>query len=318
MGADGGSVTLIIILIIIGLLVLNSMIMVVGQQTVAVTEIFGRFADVKPAGLRFKFPWPVSVEARMPSGRRMSMRLRELRHTVSVKTADNAFVDFPVAVQFRVRPDRVKEAFYELEDPEGQITSFVLNVVRAEGAKSSLEDLYTAKLAVELAVKQELGERLAAYGYDIVNVLVDQPQPSEEVQRAFNRVIAARREQEAARNLAEAERIRRVGIALAEKESKQLQGEGIAQQRLAIANGYRDAMENLKHVMPDVSEETILAMLMMTNHWDTIRDAAQAEGNVILLNGSGESAMQDLAKLAAAFRMTARDGTTPAQDPTQP
>ncbi len=297
--------TVFVIVMVLGVLLLlwlGSTVMIVGQQTVAITEVFGRFAAVKPSGLRFKLPWPISAERFPATGERMSLRLRELRQTVSVKTADNAFVNFPVAVQFRVRPDRVKEAFYELEDPEGQIASFVLNVVRSQGAKSSLEDLYTAKQAVEDAVKQELGDRLGAYGYQIVNVLVDQPEPSPEVQDAFNRVIAAQREQEAARNLAEAERIRLVGVAQAERESKRLQGEGIAQQRLAIANGYREAMVNLQEAMPGVPEQTILAMLMMTNHWDTVRDAAHAHGNVILMNGSGDTAMRDLAHVAAAFK----------------
>ena len=71
---------------------------------------------------------------------------------------------------------------------------------------------------------------MSEYGYDIVNVLVDEPQPSPEVQAAFNRVIAAQREREAAENEAEAQRIRLVGVAEAEKTSKRLQGEGIAAQ----------------------------------------------------------------------------------------
>ena len=60
-------------------------------------------------------------------------------------------------------------------------------------------------------------------------------------------------------------------------------------------------MDMLKEAMPGSREETILAMLMMTNHWDTIRDAASGPGNVIMVNGSGEQATQDIARLAAAF-----------------
>ena len=135
-------------------------------------------------------------------------------------------------------------------------------------------------------------------------MLVDEPQPSREVQNAFNRVIAAQREKEAAENEAEAQRIRLVGIAEAEKTSKRLQGEGIAAQRLAIAEGYHEAMDKLKEAMPETREETILAMLMMTNHWDTIRDAAAGPGNIIMVNGSGEQATQDLARMSAAFQAT--------------
>ncbi len=284
---------------------LASCVLVVKQKTAAVVELFGRFHAVKLPGLRLKAPWPLAMERRNPDGSRVNLRLRELKEHVSVKTRDNAFVSFPVAVQYRVMDARIQEAFYELDDPEGQIVSFVLNVVRTEGAKLTLEELYTAKAHVELAVKEELEERMSSYGFEIVNVLVDEPQPSIEVQNAFNRVIAAQREMEAAKNEAEAQRIRLVGVAEAEKTSKRLQGEGIAAQRLAIAEGYHEAMDKLKVAMPETREETILAMLMMTNHWDTIRDAASGPGNVIMVNGSGEQATQDLARMSAAFQATA-------------
>ncbi len=294
---------LILLLFLFTLLAwLTTSVMVVGQKTAAIIEVFGRFYTVKMAGLRLKYPWPIGIERRDGRNQRTSLRLLEMNEVVSVKTTDKLFVSFPVAVQYRVMSSRVAEAFYELEDAVAQIGSFVLNVVRTEGAKMSLEQLYTAKQSVEDAVKTELSERMSEYGFEIVNVLVDEPQPSEEVQNSFNTVIAAKREKEAAENEAAAERIRLVGIAEAEKTSKRLQGEGIAAQRLAIATGYNEAMSKLKAAMPGVTEETILSMLMMTNHWDTIRDAAAHPGNVIMVNGSGDSAMTELANLAASFR----------------
>ncbi len=61
----------------------------------------------------------------------------------------------------------------------------------------------------------------------------------------------------------------------------------------------------LRDAMPGVSEEVILSMLMMTNHWDTIRDAAAHPGNVIMVNGSGETALNDLVNMAAALKSMA-------------
>jgi hypothetical protein len=53
-----------------------------------------------------------------------------------------------------------------------------------------------------------------------------------------------------------------------------LQAETIAAQRLVIAEGDQETMCELEGPMTGVSEETILTMLMRTNHGDTIRDAA--------------------------------------------
>ncbi|MEM6962346.1 MAG: SPFH domain-containing protein [Myxococcota bacterium] len=297
------NITLICAVIIL-LAWLSTSVLIVKQKTAAIIEVFGQYHDVKRAGLRFKFPAPIALERRSPGGERVNLRLCELKEFVSVKTVDNAFVSFPVAVQYRVMENRIKEAFYELDNPTGQIVSFVLNVVRAEGAKLTLEQLYTAKQDVENAVKAELQQRMQEYGYEIANVLVDEPQPSPEVQSAFNRVIAAQREREAAENEADAQRIRMVGIAEAEKTSKRLQGEGIAAQRLAIAEGYHDAVEKLRQSMPGTDESIILSMLMMTNHWDTIRDASSNPGNVIMVNGAGNTVMEDLSKMSAAFKAT--------------
>ena len=102
---------------------LSTSIMVVKQKTAVIVEVFGRFHTVKDAGLRLKYPYPIAVERRTPVGTRVNLRLRELKEHVSVKTRDNAFVSFPVAVQYRVNPMRIKEAFYELDDAQGQIVS---------------------------------------------------------------------------------------------------------------------------------------------------------------------------------------------------
>jgi hypothetical protein len=99
---------------------------------------------------------------------------------------------------------------------------------------------------------------------------------------------------------------RRPAISALVPSSQRHRHEGIAAQRLAIAEGYHEAMDKLKEAMPETREETILAMLMMTNHWDTIRDAAAGPGNIIMVNGSGEQATQDLARMSAAFQPTGK------------
>ena len=290
------------ILVILALAWLSSTVLIVHQQTARVIEVFGRFYQIKHAGLRFKFPWPVAASAG-----ELSLRLHELRSEVSVKTKDNVFVTFPVAVQYRVIAERVTEAFYQLNEPQRQIESFILNIVRTSAAVMTLDELYTERHTVSDEIRTELSERMQDYGYRIESVLVDEPQPSADVRSAFNRVIAAAREKEAARELGEAERIRIEAKAKAEAESKRLQGQGIAQQREEIAKGLREAVDVLKDSMPGIPENVILAMLMMTNQFDTIRDAAQAPGSIILMPYAGDSAITDIAKLSAAFQ-AARSG----------
>lgn len=189
----------------------------------------------------------------------------------------------PVTVQYRAsnEPEGAVKAHYELENLEQQIKSYILNNVRQTASGMNMADLYANRDAMEQQVQDALSERFAKYGYIIENVLVDEPQPSEEVRNAFNRVIASERLKEAATNEAEAERIRLVGAAKAEAESKKLQGEGMAEMREAIAKGLEEAMKTMTGAGLD--EQQAIAFLNETNRQDTITTAA-AHGNLVIVD----------------------------------
>jgi regulator of protease activity HflC (stomatin/prohibitin superfamily) len=203
----------------------------------------------------------------------------------------------PVKVQYRASDDGVGavKAHYELEAPEKQIASYVLNNVRQTASGMEMTDLYANRDAVEQEVQLALSAQFARFGYIIENVLVDEPQPSTEVRDAFNQVIASKRLMEAARNEAEAQRIKLVGAAQAEAESKKLQGEGMAQMREAIARGLEEAMRTMQNA--GLSTEQSIQLLSDTNRLDTITSAA-AHGNTIILD-AGQN--RDLAGVAAVL-----------------
>jgi regulator of protease activity HflC (stomatin/prohibitin superfamily) len=63
---------------------------------------------------------------------------------------------------------------------------------------------------------------------------------------AMNRVVESEKLKEAAYNEADAEKIKQVKEAEAEKESKILLGEGMAGQRMAIAKGFKESVDMIK------------------------------------------------------------------------
>jgi regulator of protease activity HflC (stomatin/prohibitin superfamily) len=278
-------------LFIVVLVAAPSMIYIVKGKTAAILETFGRphTGAVFP-GLRVKWPYPItSIVARI------NLQLQEIHADVSVKTSDNAFMTLPVKVQYRASDDAAGavKAHYELEAPEKQITSYVLNNVRQTASGMEMTELYANRDSVEQQVQEALSEQFARFGYVIENVLVDEPQPSIEVRDAFNKVIASKRLMEAARNEAEAERIKLVGAAQAEAESKKLQGEGMAQMREAIARGLEEAMKTMAKA--GLSSEQAVQLLTDTNRIDAITSAA-AHGNTIIIDAG---ANRDMASTAA-------------------
>ncbi len=267
-------------------------VFIVKGKTAAILETFGKpHTQAVFPGLRLKWPAPITVIVA-----RINLQLQEIHADVSVKTSDNAFMTLPVKVQYRASDDPVGavKAHYELEQPEKQITSYVLNNVRQTASGMEMTELYANRDAVEQQVQVALSEQFARFGYIIENVLVDEPQPSAEVRDAFNKVIASKRLMEAARNEAEAERIKLVGAAQAEAESKKLQGEGMAKMREAIAVGLEEAMKTMARA--GLNPQESISFLTDTNRIDAITTAS-THGNVILMDVGEQKSIATTAAL---------------------
>lgn len=223
------------ILIFVGVLLILSGLFIVKQQTSAIIERFGRFLAIRQSGLHIKIPLIDRVAGRM------SLKILQLDVIVETKTKDDVFVKLKVSVQYKVLADKVYDAFYKLDYPQDQITSYVFDVVRAEVPKMKLDDVFEKKDDIANAVKRELNDAMINYGYDIIKALVTDIDPDAQVKEAMNRINAAEREKVAAQYEGDAARILIVEKAKAEAESKRLQGQGIADQRREIARGLEES-----------------------------------------------------------------------------
>lgn len=265
------------LLIAFGFVVLFLSSIITPQKTSRVIERLGKFNRLATAGFSFKIPFVEYIAGEI------NLRIRELSEEIEAKSKDNAFVKIPVKVQFQVLEVKAKESFYELSEPEQQISSYIVNVVRSTATTMTMEDIFQNKNVFEKDVETELNERFNSFGYQIVNVLVDNPLPSEEVMRSFNKVIASLREREAAQNEADAEKIRRIGKAQAESQSKKLQGEGMAAMRKAIAEGAKEATASLKEAMPELNDKEIAEFLLGITRLDAMTTVGE-QGNLILMD----------------------------------
>lgn len=256
---------------------------IVRQKRVKVIELLGKFYTAKGAGLSLKPPYPLATVVG-----ELNLQIQELAVNISAKTSDNSFIEMPVKVQFKVIEKKPKEAFYELDNPEKQIKSYIFNIIRSKASDKTLDDLYKSKNDFEDSIKETLEEKFNHYGYEVVNVLVDEPQPSKEIVKAYNRVLTAKKLKEAMENEAEAEKIKMVKEAEAEAESKKLQGRGIANQRKAIISGFQESIDEMKQI-DGINTPDVLSLILLTQYFDTLKDVAQAESNTIMLpsNPSG-------------------------------
>jgi len=285
---------LLIPVAVFGLLVLLSAFFIVKQQSAAIIERFGRFDAVRQSGLRFKIPLVDRVSGRL------SLKIQQLDVIVETKTLDDVFVRLKISVQYKVIKEKVYDAFYKLDYPHDQITSYVFDVVRAEVPKMRLDDVFVKKDDVAIAVKRELNEAMIEYGYDIIKTLVTDIDPDAQVKEAMNRINAAEREKVAAQYEGDAARILIVEKAKAEAESKRLQGQGIADQRREIARGLEESVEVLNKV--GINSQEASALIVVTQHYDTLQSIGDStQSNLILLPNSPQAGSEMLNDMVASF-----------------
>lgn len=279
-----------------------SCVFTVSGKTAAIVETFGKPSKAaRMPGLQLKWPWPIQAVVEY-----VELQQQEVKEDVTVKTKDNAFMTLPVTVQYRARNDAegAVKAHYELDNPEQQISSYILNNVRQTAASMDMSDLFANRNSMESEVHSALTKQFHGFGYEIVNVLVDEPQPSKEVRNAFNHVIASKQLKAAAQNEADAAQINLVGVATAEAESKKLQGEGMANMREAIARGLKDALEIMQEA--GLTPKQAMEFLMDTNRLDTISTAA-AHGNTILIDMEKQSTLSETIAAVEATKATEKN-----------
>jgi len=278
------------VLFIFIIFVLVAGIFIVRQQQNDIIERFGRFHRVADPGIHFRIPIVDRVAARM------NLKVQQLDVSVETKSKDNVFVNMITAVQFKVMPDKVYEAFYQLDDPLNQIESYVFDVVRAEVPKIILDDVFEKKDNIAKAVNTELSHTMEEFGFNIIKSLITDIQPDAGVKSAMNEINAAQRERVAAEEKGEASKILKVKDAEADAESKRLSGKGIADQRTAIIDGLRESVENFQSTVQDSSAQEVMTLVLLTQYFDTLKDlGASSKTNTILIPHS-PGAMSDISE----------------------
>lgn len=275
---------ILVVLFIMGLCALIGSGFVIHTKQAGIVERMGKFNRIAQPGFNLKLPFIEScvyIED-------LNMQLTDV--PVSSKTKDDATVTIPVRVQYYVLPDKVKEAYYELDEPEDQIRAHVENVLLSFIPKVTLDQTYEQEDDIAKKVKDSLSSVMSKFGYAIENALVTKIEPATEVINAMNNINASRRDKVAIEAKAEGEKIQLVKRAEAEKEAKILAGEGIAGERKAIVEGLKESISDLKGVGIDSDES--MSLIMLAQYFDALRDIGK-NSNTILMSHS-PSAVLDL------------------------
>ncbi|EPU49045.1 SPFH domain-containing protein [Streptococcus agalactiae] len=273
-------IILTVILVLVIVLLITSLY-VVKQQTVAIIERFGKYQKIATSGIHIRVPLGIDKIAA-----RVQLRLLQSEIIVETKTKDNVFVTLNIATQYRVNENNVTDAYYKLIKPEAQIKSYIEDALRSSVPKLTLDELFEKKDEIALEVQHQVAEEMSTYGYIIVKTLITKVEPDAEVKQSMNEINAAQRKRVAAQELANADKIKIVTAAEAEKD--RLHGVGIAQQRKAIVDGLADSIQELKDANVTLTEEQIMSILLTNQYLDTLNTFAINGNQTIFLPNNPE------------------------------
>ncbi len=221
---------------------------VVKQQHAVIIERLGKFNKIVGAGFHAKVPF---IDRKAAT---VSLRTMKNGFSIDVKTEDNVTIGLDVSAQYHVSYDMgngpadsgVYKSYYMLQQPVDQMRDFITDALRSSIPVYTLDEVFAKKDDIAKDVNATVSEQMAAYGFTLVSTLITKIALPAEVENSMNDINAAQRKRAAAQELAEADRIKRVTEATAEAEAMEKAGEGIANQRKAIAAGIKDSLETIQ------------------------------------------------------------------------
>ncbi len=271
-------ITFVLIVLVVFLfvgLVTGNLFYVVKQQHAVIIERLGKFHQIVGAGFHAKIPF---VDRKAAT---VSLRTMKNGFNIDVKTEDNVTIGLEISAQYHVSYERgaapqdsgVYKSYYMLQQPVAQMRDFITDALRSSIPVYTLDEVFAKKDDIAKDVNATVSEQMDAYGFTLVSTLITKIALPAEVEDSMNQINAAQRTKAAAQDLAEADRIRRVTEAQAEAEAMEKAGEGIANQRKAIAAGIRESLETIQET--GVSDVEANQLFMFTQWTEMMSDFAK-------------------------------------------
>ena len=248
---------------------------VVKEDEITIIEGFGKFDKLCRRGLHWMIPLYHQKAGTL------STRVMNNYSSVESKTKDNVFVTLTLAVQYRIvadTDDKIYRAFYTLSDPKAQIDSYVEDTVRGLMPEYELDTIYMQKEHVASIVLDRLEGDMLGFGYRILDVLINDINPSKVVKKQMNQIYATRCLRAAKAEQAEGLKTKQILAAQADAEVSYQRGLGLAMNRKAILSGTRNALDSMAKY--NLAKDTNTLMLI-NQYFDAMKSMVTRGSRVI-------------------------------------
>lgn len=179
---------------------------IVQEGQVAVVTQFGKYKSTSQAGFQWRLPYPiqshemvnVSQLRTFEVGFRGGARNKVLPEALMLTTDEN-IVDMQFVVQYRLRADGAPDYLFMTRDPDDSVRQASETAMREVVGKQSMDFvLYEGRTAVASQVQTLMQQILDRYqtGVQVSTVAIQNVQPPEQVQAAFDDAVKAGQDRE--------------------------------------------------------------------------------------------------------------------------
>src|SRR5678816_980096 len=316
----GGGASLLVVLIVLVWLASGFYIVVEGQRGVVLT--FGRYSQETASGLRWRMPWPIQSHEivnlgqvrTLEVGYRNNVRTKVLKESLML-TDDENIVDLQFAVQYLVKDAR--DFTFNIRRPDESAMQIAETAMREVIGKSSMDQiLYETQVDVANKARDLMQAIHDRYGTGIAvsTVTIQNAQPPEQVQAAFDDAVKAGQDRERQKN--EGQAYANDVIPRARGAASRLFQEADGYKQRVIASSEGDA-SRFRQVLteyakaPQVTRERI--------YIDTMREILSANNKIMMdYRGSGNLLYLPLDKIMQQAGGAPLTESQAAQKPAEP
>jgi len=242
---NGGDIPLLPILLIVFLIWLLTGFYIVDQGSRGVVLRFGEHIDITQPGPRWHLPYPIetveivnqeqvrTIEVGYRSSNDLGANSQDLRESLML-TGDENIVDLQFAVQYNLKS--VEDFIFNNRAAESSVRAGAETAIREVVGKSEMDFvLYEGREEIAIRTKDLIQQILDRYstGINVTSVTMQNAQPPEQVQAAFDDAVKAKQDLERQKN---------EGQAYANDVVPKARG--TAARLLSEANGYKVSIEN--------------------------------------------------------------------------
>lgn len=274
---------------------LFSSLRIVRQNHVQIVEFLGKYSRTLNPGLNILVPFFDRVVANV------NLAYRNQIFDVDTVSSDKVIVKLKANLIYGVELEKVVDYHYKLVNPLETLSSFVENYVRSFVSTQTHEELLSKREELSEYLILHLEDKMKNWGMKINSIQVMDISFPSDITDAMSKVVASQRLKEAATNEAEAQKIKVVKQAEAEKESRILMGEGVAGERRAIVDGLKSSIDDMKKIK-DLDTNEVMNLVVISQYFDTVKSIGESQNTkVLFINPAPQGAEDMVASLTKAM-----------------